>query len=33
VDCYNTLARARKFLGAPLPPALDDRYAKDHHAQ
>lgn len=31
VDCYNTLARARKILAAPFPPPADDRYAKDHH--
>lgn len=31
VDCYNTLARARKILAAPLPPPADDRYATDHH--
>jgi hypothetical protein len=29
IDCYNTLARARTILAAPLPPAADDRYAKD----
>ena len=29
VDCYNTVARARKILASPLPPAADDRYAKD----
>jgi len=29
IDCYNTLARARIILAAPLPPAADDRYAKD----
>ena len=29
IDCYNTLARARTMLAAPLPPAADDRYAKD----
>jgi hypothetical protein len=31
IDCYNTLARARTMLAAPLPPAADDRYAKDQH--
>ena len=30
IDCYNTLARAQTMLAAPLPPAADDRYAKDH---
>ncbi|HEV2548714.1 MAG TPA: hypothetical protein VGU20_15340 [Stellaceae bacterium] len=29
VDCYNTVARARKILASPLPPVADDRYAKD----
>ncbi len=33
VDCYNTLARARKILAAPFPPSTDHRYAKDHHEQ
>ena len=28
VDCYNTLARARRLLATPYPTA-DDRYAKD----
>ena len=30
IDCYNTLARARKILAAPFPAAADDQYAKDH---
>jgi hypothetical protein len=29
VDCYNTLARARNILAAPLPPPADDRYARE----
>jgi len=33
VDCYNTLARARKILAAPFPAPADDQYAKDHHKQ
>jgi hypothetical protein len=33
VDCYNTLARARKILAAPFPVPADDQYAKDHHKQ
>jgi len=31
VDCYNTLARARKILAAPFPAPADDQYANDHH--
>ena len=31
VDCYNTLARARKILASPLPPPADDRYVKERH--
>jgi hypothetical protein len=33
VDCYNTLARARKILAAPIPAPADDQYAKNHHKQ
>jgi len=33
VDCYNTLARARKIFAAPFPAPADDQYAKDHHKQ
>jgi len=33
VDCYNTLARARRILAAPFPAPADDQYAKDHHKQ
>ena len=33
VDCYNTLARARKILASPLPPPADDRYVKERHQQ
>jgi hypothetical protein len=29
IDCVNTLARARRMLASPIPPAADDRYAKD----
>ena len=28
IDCYNTLARARRMLAAPHPPLADNRYAK-----
>ena len=31
VDCYNTLASARKILASPLPLPADDRYAKERH--
>lgn len=33
VDCYNTLARARRILAARFPAPADDQYAKDHHRQ
>jgi hypothetical protein len=33
VDCYNTLARARKILAAPFLAPADDQYAKDNHKQ
>jgi hypothetical protein len=33
VDCYNTLARARKMLASPVTPTADDRYANDRHHQ
>jgi hypothetical protein len=33
VDCYNTLARARHALTAPLPPPADDRYAREQRHQ
>jgi hypothetical protein len=33
VDCYNTLAKARNILAAPIASPSDDRYARDHRRQ
>jgi hypothetical protein len=33
IDCVNTLARARRMLASPMPPAADDRYAKERRSQ
>jgi hypothetical protein len=33
IDCVNTLASARRMLASPMPPAADDRYAKERRNQ